>query len=86
MSSTQPDVAGETAVQACSTSHAADFPSELLIWLTPAFPVGGFAYSQGLEQAIEAGLVGDEHTLKAWLADICAHGALKSDLTLLALT
>jgi urease accessory protein len=34
-----------------------------LIWLaSPALPVGGFSYSEGLEAAVEAGLVHDEAT------------------------
>ena len=40
-----------------------------LIWLaSPSLPVGGFSYSEGLEAAIEAGLVGDEASAPAWLA------------------
>ena len=36
-------------------------------WLSPAFPVGGFAYSHGLEQVIAAGEVADAAGLRAWL-------------------
>ena len=32
----------------------------LLSWLSPSYPVGAFAYSHGLEQAVEAGRVTDE--------------------------
>ena len=38
----------------------------LTLWLSPAFPVGAFAYSHGLEWAAEAGDVRDEATLVAW--------------------
>src|SRR4051794_38822441 len=37
---------------------------KLLTWLSPAFPVGSFAYSHGLEWAVEAGDVRDEATLR----------------------
>jgi urease accessory protein len=40
-----------------------------LLWLaSPALPVGGFSYSEGLESAVDAGLVTDEHTGAEWLA------------------
>ena len=56
----------------------------LHLWLSPAFPVGAFAYSHGLEQAAERGWVRDRSTLAAWLDDIVTHGALGNDLVLLA--
>lgn len=41
-----------------------------LIWLaSPALPVGGFSYSEGLEAAVEAGRVHDEASAAAWLLD-----------------
>ena len=39
---------------------------------SPALPVGGFAYSQGLEQAIADGLVVDEAGAQRWIADVLA--------------
>ena len=56
----------------------------LLVWLSPAFPVGAFAYSQGLEWAVEAGAVHDAATLRAWLDDLVAQGSLRADAILLA--
>ena len=56
---------------------------KLQLWLSPAFPVGSFAYSHGLEQAVEAGDVHDASTLTAWLRDLLGHGSIRSD-TLLA--
>lgn len=39
-----------------------------LLWLaSPALPVGGFSYSEGLEAAVEAGLVHDEASAGDWL-------------------
>lgn len=56
----------------------------LTIWLSPSFPVGAFAYSHGLEWAVEAGDVRDETTLAAWLSDLLEHGSARGDAILLA--
>ncbi len=56
----------------------------LQVWLSPAFPVGGFTYSHGLEWAIEAGDVTSAATLEAWLRDVLEHGAGRSDAIFLA--
>ena len=61
-----------------------DVPAQLLVWLSPAFPVGAFAYSHGLEKAVEKGLIKDRETLGAWLEDLIALGSLHNDLILLA--
>ena len=53
-------------------------------WLSPAFPVGAYAYSHGLEWAIGEGAIGDAAALGEWLADVIAHGAGRSDAILLA--
>lgn len=55
----------------------------LLAWLSPAFPTGGFAYSHGLEWAVETGDVKDETSLLTWLTDVLALGTGRSDVTLL---
>ncbi len=55
---------------------------KLLAWLSPAFPVGSYTYSHGLEWAIEDGSVTDAATLSAWLADILSHGAGRNDAIL----
>jgi urease accessory protein len=56
----------------------------LLLWLSPAFPVGAFAYSHGLEWTYEAGDVSDAASLAAWLADLARFGAPHLDATLFA--
>jgi urease accessory protein UreF len=38
-----------------------------MTWLSPAFPVGAFSYSHGLEWVVEEGLVPDEARLAAWI-------------------
>lgn len=56
----------------------------LLLWSSPAFPVGSFAHSHGLEWAIEAGDVRDATTLREWVEDALAFGAGRTDAILLA--
>ena len=56
----------------------------LLVWLSPAFPVGSYAYSHGLEWAVEAGDVHDAESCAAWIADLIQHGGPWSDAVLLA--
>src|SRR5271166_6427814 len=51
----------------------------LLIWLSPSFPVGAFAYSHGLEWAVEAGDIVDARSLESWLIDLVEFGAPRSD-------
>ena len=47
----------------------------LMAWLSPAYPVGAFSYSSGLEWAVEADDVKDAASLKRWLATVIAHGS-----------
>jgi len=56
-----------------------------LMWLaSPALPVGGFSYSEGLEAAVEAGLVADESKAADWLAAQLQLALARSDLPALA--
>lgn len=57
--------------------------ARLLTWLSPAFPVGGYTYSHGLERAIEEGLVGDGPSLLRWIEGVLAFGAGRLDADLL---
>jgi len=57
-----------------------------MTWLSPAFPVGGYSYSHGLEWAVQAGGVRDAATLGDWVEDILNHGAGRSDVIFLAET
>jgi urease accessory protein len=45
-----------------------------MAWLSPAYPVGAFSYSSGLEWAVEAGDVADAETLRRWLAVVIGEG------------
>ena len=47
----------------------------LMTWLSPAFPVGAFSYSSGIEWAVEAGDVTDAASLQAWLSAMLTDGA-----------
>src|SRR6266436_4828479 len=47
----------------------------LMTWLSPSFPVGGFAYSSGIEWAVEAGDIKDAASLQNWLAAMLADGS-----------
>lgn len=53
-------------------------------WLSPAFPIGAFAYSHGLEGAADAGWVRDAAGLELWLRDVLDTGAGRADALLLA--
>ena len=56
-----------------------------LMWLaSPALPVGGFSYSEGLEAAIDAGLVSDEASAGLWLGDQLGLSLQRAELPLLA--
>jgi urease accessory protein len=55
-----------------------------LIWLaSPALPVGGFSYSEGLEAAVDAGWVTDEAQAGQWLIDQLQLSQARSDLAVL---
>lgn len=51
----------------------------LLSWLSPAFPIGAYSYSHGLEWAVEAGSVHDRASLVDWLEADIRHGAGRTD-------
>jgi urease accessory protein len=57
---------------------------KLLTWLSPAFPVGAFAWSAGLESAIAERFVTDSTSLQNWLEGALAHGGIRIDAILLA--
>jgi urease accessory protein UreF len=55
----------------------------LMTWLSPAFPVGGFSYSSGIEWAVEAGDILDIATLADWLDAMLGDGSGFCDATFL---
>ena len=71
-----------TIILTIMTTEAALY--RLLTWLSPAYPVGAYTYSHGLEWAVEAELVRDRDGLVAWLEAVLRHGGGWQDAVLLA--
>ena len=56
-----------------------------LIWLaSPALPVGGFSYSEGLESAIENAGIASEAAVADWLLDQLHITQARGDMALIA--
>jgi urease accessory protein len=51
----------------------------LMAWLSPAYPVGAFSYSSGLEWAVEVGDVADAASLRDWIASVLREGGASCD-------
>jgi urease accessory protein len=51
----------------------------LTTWLSPAYPVGAFSYSSGIEWAVEAGDIKDPESLRHWLEAMLSEGVGMSD-------
>ncbi len=62
--------------QDCSADDRPDAAAfyRLMAWLSPAYPVGAFSYSSGIEWAVEAGDINDPDTLRGWLAVMIGQG------------
>jgi urease accessory protein len=73
------DAAGLSATEAAALYR-------LMTWLSPAFPVGAFSYSSGIEWAVEAGDIVDAASLRDWLASMLADGPGFCDGVFLAQT
>lgn len=58
----------------------------LRLWqlISPALPVGAYAYSQGLEYAINENWVHDENSTHDWLAGLIQHTLISLDIPILA--
>lgn len=57
----------------------------LLAWLSPAYPIGAFSYSHGVETAVEEGFIEDRASLVAWLSSVLAGGTGRVDGALFAM-
>ena len=57
---------------------------QLLAFMSPAFPVGGFAYSHGLERAIDDGVVASADEVREWIESLLVHGSGWNDAVLFA--
>lgn len=65
-------------------SHRAPLPAlyRLFAWLSPAYPVGAFSYSGGIEWAVEAGDIKDPESLLAWISVLLNEGCGFTDAVL----
>jgi len=83
---------GPRTVDAQQTHASADDRSDLpasslyrlMAWLSPAYPVGAFSYSSGLEWAVEAGDLTSADELSGWLQCLLTDGAGYCDAVLFA--
>ena len=68
------------------TTEAMQTTAQLRLWqlISPALPVGAYAYSQGLETAIEEAWVHDEQSTLNWLTGILQHSLLRVDVPVLS--
>jgi urease accessory protein len=64
--------------QKLASEDATEFSSaalhRLMAWLSPAYPVGAFSYSSGIEWAVETGDIRDAETLRRWIAVVMGKG------------
>ena len=56
----------------------------LMAWLSPAYPVGAFSYSSGIEWAVESGDIADAASFQRWLGTVIESGSAFCDAVLLA--
>jgi urease accessory protein len=70
---------GTTTGTGTGTTTMTEARYRLMTWLSPAYPVGAFSYSHGIEHAVEAGLVTDRFSLSRWIEDCLRHGSGRSD-------
>ncbi len=56
----------------------------LLNWMSPTFPIGSFAYSHGLEQAITDGRITTQNSVEAWINDLLQSGSGWNDAVMFA--
>jgi urease accessory protein len=71
-----------TGIASTASPTLADAALLQLIWLaSPALPVGGFSYSEGLEAAVEAALVRDEASTGDWLLQQLHTSLARGDLS-----
>ncbi|HAJ14420.1 MAG TPA: urease accessory protein UreF [Comamonadaceae bacterium] len=80
MTTRMPTIMAPTAIHMSTTDSLLR-----TLWLaSPALPVGGFSYSEGLEAAVDAGIVHDEGSAATWLSDQLHLGLAHSDLAVIA--
>jgi urease accessory protein len=66
---------GNERIKCDGVSLTSDALYRLMIWLSPAYPVGAFAYSSGIEWAVETGDIHNVAMLREWLDAMLTAGA-----------
>lgn len=74
MSTSKPPAAALDVPERMNESEAGTL-YRLMTWLSPAFPVGAFSYSSGIEWAVESGDIADANSLRHWLGALLADGS-----------
>jgi urease accessory protein len=77
-------IMGRTITTIMTIDHDTQSLLRLMTWLSPAFPVGAFAYSGGLEAAVREGIVTDASELQQWLETLLRNGSIWNDAVLLS--
>lgn len=74
-----------SAIRTMSPARPALPPLVRLLQLaSPALPVGAYTYSQGLEWAVEAGIIHSEQSAGRWIGDLLRHGIGRYEAPLVA--
>ena len=55
----------------------------LMTWLSPAYPVGAYAFSHGVEHVVESGAIIDRESAYQWIRDLLRQGNGRADLVFL---
>jgi urease accessory protein len=80
---TPPPVPGDSRERATLTPPPVSL-LRLLALVSPALPVGAFAYSQGLEQAVAFGWVKDEASARSWIVGLAGESLARVEVPMLA--
>jgi len=75
-------MAGPTVTNTVTLPMPTAIDPRLLVltqWLSPAYPIGAFAYSHGLEAAISLGWITSPEQLEDWLRDVLTEGTGRAD-------
>ena len=57
---------------------------KLMAWFSPAYPIGSYSYSHGLEHAIDSQIVTEKESFFCWLKQILNFGTGRNDAILLS--
>jgi len=62
--------------------HNTEPTAMLRLWqlISPSLPIGAYAYSQGLESAVDKGLVSNETEAQEWIEGILSHSLCQLDI------